>query len=178
MASAPFNSWSRSVNKSYSWDHSRHSSTPGGPGRKAGAASQTGAGILVPDDPLASWIYGFIYCFACIVSLLPVATHRQRCRLCAFTAGRPLIWTSLNLCLHWLASTSVAFHMEDNKHKAGKLKKNLFSLLGMGRRWNDTFEFTLEQAGQTLPLLLQCCPLLLQGAPETALTEHLLHLWL
>lgn len=42
---------------------------------------------------------------------------------CAFTAGKCLIATSLNLRSHWAASCSGLFHMEDNKIKAGELRE-------------------------------------------------------
>lgn len=41
--------------------------------------------------------------------------------MCTWTTVKCLIWAGLSLCCHWAASSSVFFHVEDNKHNAGKL---------------------------------------------------------
>lgn len=136
--------------------------------------------------------------FTHLFTAQPVCLLTYTCRnkspdmsACAFTAGKCLIATSLNLRSHWAASCSGLFHMEDNKIKAGKLRETTKVCLvsgGWGKKepqceaiylWcKETCEFTFQHVGQTLPLLQQSCPVLLQGDGVTALTDHPLHLWL
>lgn len=74
------------------------------------------------ENASASRVY-IIYCIASIFKPILVATHHQQCCPCAFTVVKCLISTSLNLCLHWAAFSSVFFPMEDNKIKGGELSE-------------------------------------------------------